>query len=129
MDLPKKTMQSDKRILGIPLLTFVIIIIAFCGITYYASTFASENSDLHQKYEVTRGEVLTMKGAYDQMDRKYKICTSNLQANEDSNRELTVNTNKLEASKKEQENKIKECESQVSSLHQFYLNIKVSNVL
>lgn len=116
-------MQSQK-VLGIPLLTFFIIIIAFCGITYYASSYASENSLILKKYQATRTQLLTSQSSYVKLDKMFKICTSNLRANEESNRELTLKIQKSESLlKKAQEDKNK-CQSQVSSLHQFYLKMR-----
>lgn len=116
-------MQSQK-VLGIPLLTLVIIIIAFCGITYYASSYASENSLILEKYQAARAQLITSQRTHDKLDKTYKICISNLNANEESNRELTIKIKKIESLQKAQENKNNECQSQVSSLHQFYLKMR-----
>jgi len=90
MELPTKKMQTERKILGIPTLTFTIIVLLFVGVAYYASGYASENANLIQQYETAKRKILSLSRMVEKFDKNLKICQSNLKNNEDSNRDLNL---------------------------------------
>lgn len=125
MELPTKRMQTERKILGIPTLTFAIIVLLFIALAYYASGYASENGELTQQYGAAKRKVLSLSRMVEKFDKNLKICQSNLKNNEDSNRDLTLQLKKAVASKTKAESQKNQCDSQVSTFYQFYLNVKV----
>jgi len=118
------SMNTDKKILGIPPITFIAIVVSFCALTYYASGYASENAILVKKFTTAKNKIRTLSRFVDKLDRKVKICSSNVKANEDSNRDLTMKLQKSEQKSEAAESKNSECSNQLSDLHQFYLKIR-----
>ena len=118
--------SSERKILGIPIVSLAVIVALFMCVVYYASGYASENTKLIEKYGIAKAKILSISRMVEKMSSKQKICQSNLDQNEQSNRDLTLQATRCKSAKEEEETKRAQCQSQISTFQQFYTAVKVS---
>ena len=122
----RKRTMPDKKILGIPVVTFAVIFAMFLSVIYYATGYASENEKLLQKYNLATTKILSISRMVKKLDSDKKQCASELKRYEDSNNELTLKLNRCEKAKQEEEVRRSTCDSQVLLLQKIYLSLKVA---
>ena len=109
-------MPSERKIFGIPVITFAVIFALFMSVLYFASGYASENTKLIEKYGLAKAKILSISRLLDKLDAKHKQCLSEVKGYEGSNHEQTKNLKICEIAKHEVENQKSMCNDQVLSL-------------
>ena len=121
----KRMMPSERKIFGIPIITFAVIFALFMSVLYFTNGYASENTKLIEKYGLAKAKILSISRLLDKLDTKHKQCVSERKSYDDSNREQTKNLKICNIAKRELEDQKSMCNGQVRMLQQFYLSVKV----
>ena len=122
----KRTMPSERKVFGIPVITFAVIFALFLSVLYFASGYASENTKLIEKYSYAKAKILSISRLLEKLDVKQKQCQAEVKRYEDSNREQTLKLTRCEKAKQQGEAQKSACDGQVRMLQQFYLSVKVN---
>lgn len=121
----KKKMPVERKIFGIPIIRFAVILALFLIVIYFASGYASENAKLLVKYEFSKEKILRMSSIIKKLDTKQKMCESQRQTYEDSNRDLTLKESRSVKAKQQAEAQSDNCERRLEPLQKFYFRLKV----